>query len=374
MKNNYSISLIAFYEASVGGHGAAEVTLSFYDSLNFQKKKLFEIKKYLIFKFLENIGINIFENIFKLMYLINLNFKIIKYLNKNKNNIAIIEGASWIGYSYITIKILKFFKPETKLIYHSHNIEYYLRRKKNNLFISFITKILERKVYQLVDVGTAVSKKDKNIIKKLYSLKVFVLNNGINKKRLAIKKFNKKIPKDFIIFTGSYSFLPNKQSIDLIAKNIFPKIIKKYPNMKLVITGRDFPIKKFIDCNFIYHYKNINKHYLNYLLLKSKFLLAPMFEATGTKLKIIEALMLGAVVLTSKEGVSGLILPKKNNPPFIFDHYSKIYKMIDTVILNNKVIKKYAKLKSKFFIENYNMKKIVEDFFIKSQLLINYKI
>ena len=122
MQNNYSVSLVAFYEASVGGHGAAEVTLSLYDSLNFKNKKLFEIKKYLIFKLFEKININIFENIFKLIYLIYLNYQIIEYLNKSKKNIVIIEGASWVGYSYITIKILKFIKPKTKFIYHSHNI------------------------------------------------------------------------------------------------------------------------------------------------------------------------------------------------------------------------------------------------------------
>jgi len=107
MYNNYSIAVVAFYEASIGGHGASEVTLSFYESLkNFKKKKLFEIKKYKIFKFFENIKVNIFENIFKLIYLVNLNLKVIKYLNKSKKNIVVLEGASWIGYVYITIKIL----------------------------------------------------------------------------------------------------------------------------------------------------------------------------------------------------------------------------------------------------------------------------
>jgi len=88
MYNNYSIAVVAFYEASIGGHGAAEVTLSFYESLkNFKKKKLFEIKKYKIFKFFESIKINIFENIFKLIYLLNLNFKLFKFLNKSKKTL-----------------------------------------------------------------------------------------------------------------------------------------------------------------------------------------------------------------------------------------------------------------------------------------------
>ena len=365
MKNIYSIALVAFYEASVGGHGAAEVTLSFYDSLDLKKKKLFEIKKYLIFKFLDKLQISIFENIFKLIYLINLNFKIIKYLNKFKKNVVIIEGASWIGYAYITIKILKFFRPNTKFIYHSHNIEYYLRKIKNGFLISFLTRILEKKVYEIADIGTAVSQIDKVKIKKLYNLEAIVLHNGINKKRLIIKLPKKKIPKDYIIFTGSYSFLPNMHSIDFIIKKVFPRIIKKYPNMKLVITGRDFPIRKFKVYNFIYYYENINRNYLNYIILKSKFLLAPMFKATGTKLKIIESLMLGGIVITSKEGVNGLVLPTKINPPFIYNKSNEIYKIIDIVIKKNKAIKKSAKLKSIFFIKNYDMKNLVREFFLK---------
>jgi hypothetical protein len=365
MKNIYSIALVAFYEASVGGHGAAEVTLSFYDSLDLKKKKLFEIKKYFIFKFFDKLKISVFENIFKLIYLINLNFKIIKYLNKFKKNVVIIEGASWIGYAYITIKVLKFFRPNSKFIYHSHNIEYYLRKNKNSLLISFLTKILEKKVYEIVDIGTTVSQIDQEKIKKLYNLNTVVLHNGINKKRLVIKKPKKKIPKDFIIYTGSYSFLPNRHSIDFIIKKIFPKIIQKYPNMKLVITGRDFPIRKFKDYNFIHYYENINRNYLNYIILKAKFLLAPMFKSTGTKLKIIESLMLGGIVITSKEGVNGLILPTKNNPPFVYNKSNEIYKIIDTVIKKNKVFKKSAKVKSIFFIQNYDMKYLVREFFLK---------
>ena len=369
MYKNYSIAVVAFYEASVGGHGAAEVTLSFYESLKyFKKKKLFEIKKYKIFKFFEKIKINIFENIFKLIYLIYLNFKILKYLNTSQKKIVVLEGASWIGYAYITIKILKFFNPETILIYHSHNIEYYLRKNKNTPLIAFLTKILEKKVYQLANISTVVSKIDQNEIRKLYKLESIILHNGINAKRLISKKFNKKIPKKFIIFSGSYSFAPNKVSIDFIIKKIFPIIIKKYSDMKLIITGRDFPEKKFKNYKFIYYYENLKKKYLNYLILKSKFVLAPMFRSTGTKLKIIEALMLGAVVVTSKEGTKGLILRKKINPPFIFSRYEEIHKIIDNVLRNNKSYKIESKKNLDFFIKNYNMQNIVKKF-LKDQTL-----
>ena len=363
MYNNYSIAVVAFYEASIGGHGAAEVTLSFYESLkDFQKKKLFEIKKYKIFKFFESIKINIFENIFKLIYLLNLNFKLFKFLNKSKKNIVVLEGASWIGYIYITIKVIKFFKPGTIFIYHSHNIEFYLRKNKNILIVALLTRILERKVFKIANISTVVSEIDQKEIRKLYKLDAVVLNNGVNKKRLITKKFKKNTPRKFIIFSGSYSFAPNRISIDFIIKKIFPTILKKYPEIKFVITGRDFPVEKYKDYKFIHYYGNLKKKYLNYLILKSKFVLAPMFKSTGTKLKIIEALMLGALVITSREGIKGIKLPKKINPPFVFGKYNEIYKLINKVIINNVFLKKKSKKDIKFFVKNYNMEDIVKKF------------
>jgi len=140
--------------------------------------------------------------------------------------------------------------------------------------------------------------------------------------------------------------------------------------MKLVITGRDFPVEKYKDYKFIHYYGNLKKKFLNYLILKSKFVLAPMFKSTGTKLKVIEALMLGAIVITSREGVKGIKLPKKINPPFVFYKYSEVYKIIINVIKNNVFLKKKSKINLSFFIKNYNMENIVKKF-LQEQ---NYKI
>ena len=110
------------------------------------------------------VEINIFENIFKLFKIIFLVINIKTFFKKSKNKTVIIEGASWIGYSYLTIKILKILDPNIFIIYHSHNIEYLLRLKKNNFIISFLSKFFEKKVYQISDIGTAVSKFDQNTI------------------------------------------------------------------------------------------------------------------------------------------------------------------------------------------------------------------
>ena len=45
MKNKIGFALVCFYDASVGGHGSAEVSKSLYECLPKKNSKLFEIKK-----------------------------------------------------------------------------------------------------------------------------------------------------------------------------------------------------------------------------------------------------------------------------------------------------------------------------------------
>ena len=72
--------------------------------------------------------------------------------------------------------------------------------------------------------------------------------------------------------------------------------------------------------------------------------------------------MLGALVITSREGIKGIKLPKKINTPFVFGKYNEVYKLINKVIRNNIFLKKKSKKNIKFFVKNYNMEDIVKKF------------
>ena len=167
MKNKFGFGLICFYEASIGGHGSAEVSKSLYECLPKKNCRLFEIKKRKIFIYLEKYKFNLPENFYKLFYVNIIAIKLAKFIKKYDKKIVIIEGASWIGYTFILLKIIKLFLPEIILIYHSHNIEYDVRKKRNTIFISFITKIIEKIVFREVNFSTVVSEQDQKRIKKL---------------------------------------------------------------------------------------------------------------------------------------------------------------------------------------------------------------
>ena len=57
---------------------------------------------------------------------------------------------------------------------------------------------------------------------------------------------------------------------------------------------------------------------------------------SGTRIKIIEALCLGAVVISTKKGIEGIKL-KSTNPPFIEENKSKFIKKILQVIKEKKI-------------------------------------
>jgi hypothetical protein len=360
--------MVCFYEASAGGHGSSEVSSSLYDCLPEKNKELFEIKKKKIFSFFEFYKFNYFENIYKIFYILVLANKLRNFFLKFEKKIIIIEGASWIGYSYIFLKLIRLYYPKITIIYHAHNIEYDLRLKKNNSFIAFVTKILEKKVYKLSNFSTAVSINDQIKLKKLYNIKTLVFPNGINKKRLLTKKPKFNIPKKYIIFSGSYSYKYNKEAIDKIIFKIMPKILKKNNNIKLIITGKDFPKNKFKNYNFLRSYIDLDKRELNYVIKKSLFMLAPMSKSPGTKLKIIETLLLEANLITSKAGIAGVILIKTQNL-YVYSSSRQMYRYINC-LLNNKQKIKNNKVK-KLYYKYYLMENILKDFFAKIQLYKN---
>ena len=103
----------------------------------------------------------------KIIKLPELIFKIFQFLKKSKNNLIIIEGASWIFYSFIVLFSFKILLPNSKIIYISHSIESEIRKKYSNKLIYYLTKFLERFVFKYSYLSTSVSKLEQNKIKKL---------------------------------------------------------------------------------------------------------------------------------------------------------------------------------------------------------------
>jgi len=359
-KINYYVALVGFYQIKNSYSGASEVSASIFDSIKCKKKKIFEIKNSNInFK---NEKINyIFNSLFfKPLKIIILIIEIYNFLKNKKNKLVIIEGCSWMGYSCFLLKILRILFKNIKIIYHGHNIEYEIRQLKNNKIIFLLTKLLEKKIYQECNYATVVSKYDQKKIKKLYNLNSIILKNGISRSRLKIKKINNFKEKNYIIFSGNYFYLPNQIAIKTLLHKILPKINNRFSNIKLIITGTNLP-DYISNNNKVIFMPKLKKTKLNYLIKKSICTILPLTNSPGTKLKVIESLMLGNPIIASKHSFKGIEI-KSKNPPFVFRKTTNINSILYKLIKNN-LYKKKSYLDSFFYKKEYQMENIVNKFF-----------
>ena len=136
-----------------------------------------------------------------------------------------------------------------------------------------------------------------------------------------------------------------------------PILTKKIPNLKLMLTGGGFDKK----IPWIINKGIVSKKELYKYMYCSKCLCVPLKFGSGTRIKIIEALCLGVIVISSKKGIEGINI-ESQNPPFIVEKKSKLIKKIIDIIKDNKKIKKKSNNSKNYYLEKYSMKKIVKKF------------
>ena len=95
----------------------------------------------------------------------------------------------------------------------------------------------------------------------------------------------------------------------------------------------------------------------------------PLKFGSGTRIKIIEALSLGAIVISTKKGIEGIEL-KNKNPPFVVNSTKLFLNTIFKVIKNNRNLKKKSLNDKSYYSEKYSMKNITINF-INDHLMNN---
>lgn len=112
--------------------------------------------------------------------------------------------------------------------------------------------------------------------------------------------------KNEISFLGGYTHTPNKDGIFWFLDNIWPRMLKKYPNLKFSVIG-NWPLtiqkeiqKKYSHIEFLGFVEDL-KEALNYSIM-----IVPIRIGGGMRMKILEASNLGIPFITTSLGVEGL--------------------------------------------------------------------
>ena len=226
---------------------------------------------------------------------------------KNNNIENVFIDGSNLGVFAHSIKE-KF--PSIKITIFFHNVEvrffYGALRAKNSLHalgVMVTNYFAEMKSVKFSDYRVVLNKRDSEQLKKIYGREATHISSIAMKDKFSdsypntSSKFSLK--DSYALFVGG-NFYANRDGITWFLENVAPKI-----DIKIVVIGRDLDVlkKKFFgvtNIEIIGEVDSVNDWYLG-----SKFVVAPIFDGSGMKTKISEAMMFGRKIIGSEEAFFG---------------------------------------------------------------------
>jgi polysaccharide biosynthesis protein PslH len=205
----------------------------------------------------------------------------------------------------------------------------------------------------------AVSGRDADAMREFVpSKKVSVVPNPVSDEMIQDVKlhFNKNI-----LFIGNYAWLQNVEAVEILARDIFPKITKKIPDVKLIIVGQNtdkLKIKpqenvQIVDLKIDDIQGVVDAYHSNGLLM------APLYGPSGARVKIISSMAARVPVVTTSIGIEG-IDAKHNESVLIADTYDEQAKQAIRLLTDKNLYKKIATNARRLVEENYTYEVIAK--------------
>ena len=86
-----------------------------------------------------------------------------------------------------------------------------------------------------------------------------------------------------------------------------------------------------------------------------------MEKAPGTKLKVIEALLIGSQIITTKHGIRGIQI-NNSKQPYIYKNYHQLFNYISNLMNKNIKREKSLSYNSEYYKENFLIENIIKRF------------
>ena len=212
----------------------------------------------------------------------------------------------------------------------------------------FKLKFWEKKFWLKAKKVVAMSEEDRKSMKFLApGLKVDIVPNGVDS-----KFFNKQVTereKDpTILYLGNFTWLQNREAVDVLIKKVWPLIKNQLPSAKLWIIGKDAK-------NFFANLENFDIRVdevkdVREVYQAATVLVAPIYGGGGTRYKNLESFASGLPVVTTSIGIGGTDA-KDGTDVIIRDKPEEIAEMVVELIKNESLNKRISE----------NAKKLVKD-------------
>lgn len=231
--------------------------------------------------------------------------KIIKIIKENKIDVIIMEYPWFWLYIYFVKKI-----TWVKVILQEHNLEFE-RFKSNKYWWWKILYYYEKWVYKIVDDIFYISSEDKKNAEKYFWIKnkwqicnywinsnLFNTNWNQDSKAKLKEQYKINENKKIISFFWKLDYYPNTEALDIIFENIYPKLIEKKLNFKLIINWNPIPEKYKNLKNIIFTWNVINiQDYIKWC----NIMINPILSWWWVKTKVIESIACWKTIISTKK-------------------------------------------------------------------------
>ncbi|MEM9884415.1 MAG: glycosyltransferase family 4 protein [Bacteroidota bacterium] len=202
------------------------------------------------------------------------------------------------------------------IVMRAHNIEHEIweRVAENSRFlpIKYYLKYLTNKLkkYEIKRLGdydllVAITKRDLELYRTLgYKGKAIVTPVGVDKRKYHPDYKSFQQPPS-ISFIGSLDWIPNQEGLIWFLERVWKKLQISHPNLELHIAGRHAPksILELKESGVIVHGEVADaKAFIN----QHSIMIVPLQSGSGIRVKILEGMALGKVVVTTNVGSEGI--------------------------------------------------------------------
>lgn len=330
------------------------------------EKKLKEFCKEVRFFSLNKIGIGwrlfsgLFTNTpFQVHYFHsrNVDHKIKNYINEVQPNhiyAQLIRVSEYVKNIHHIPKTLDYMdalsKGMERRISKSSGIKKMFLKKESKRLLEY-----ENLIFDYFENKTIISEQDRALIYHPDQKNIQIVSNGVDTEYFSHQK--KEIKYD-LLFNGNMSYPPNIDCVHFIAEKVLPLILKKYPEIKFLISGAN-PV------NSVMGLANKNIKVSGWMddireaYLSSKIFIAPMQIGTGLQNKLLEAMAMGIPCVTTELANNALgAIPEEHI--LIGNSPEEIALQIDRLLTDSDLAVKITTNGRRFVTEKYNWKSATE--------------
>jgi polysaccharide biosynthesis protein PslH len=198
-------------------------------------------------------------------------------------------------------------------ILDDHNAEYvrFQRMKKR---VTSLVSVLERIGCRFAQKVLCVSHADRKHLVDLgvADEKITVVPNAIDVQkyrpdltaRARIRKtLSVKENQPVLLFFGKLDYTPNLEAVEVLVREILPRVVKQRPDAQFVVCGYNPPQDRYRHPNL--HFMGVVPKIEDYVNA-SDIVVVPLLSGGGTKFKIIQSIACGRPVITTSIGAEGI--------------------------------------------------------------------